>query len=586
MDFYPAYNAFMSSNPNCKLRVKEGYVKSANVPGTGKKGYISSTAMTAHNVEECKERSDHRAEQRQNHADTGGAASAQRDRVPPGHAPDPELKMQGIESTDMSYKWFSCTVATPGRHMPTSFCTVIRRWILTAVAILKAFLVIEIGEDKHGFTASARRNDVGRGRGGGRGGGRGRGRGRSGAFGGPDDEMNSEVGWRHCHFMLLFNCPDGFDSVLTTIVKNLIHPIAGQIGTHFCIKEFGYGQTPTLQAGYLQKDKGKDHFQSTSKGISEQELQHAVTAYDKKKLTFWAGKQELHKQSLFTDCYRWFTRMFPGQYPPHFIDVIVMMIRTGEYYPSQQWVLLPTGITSPARAQEMWHLMFRPQTCSRRDVIMIFFTDQKGSLYRSEIENIIDQMVTKMGPEETELTCKEKQPLVDSEVNDEDGNVLDIGTNMPEHFDDDEMAQSSLRPELTHRLLLVRSDDHRFLLSPYAGSIWSVLMNRQDLTNTEWTHRWTWIIIMESMTMSRAYRRFPQPTATVILVTILTTAIPWLTTTMMMSSSLPNVLTVKTMMMKTMILTMMTTMMVVASLHLRTSFELSLVARIQQHGRP
>ena len=86
----------------------------------------------------------------------------------------------------------------------------------------------------------------------------------------------------------------------------------------------------------------------------------------------------------------------------------------------------------------MWHLMFRPQTCSRRDAIMIFFTDQKGSLYRSEIENIIDQMVTKMGPEETELTCKEKQPLVDSEVNDEDGNVLDIGTNMPEHFDDDE----------------------------------------------------------------------------------------------------------------------------------------------------
>ena len=118
--------------------------------------------------------------------------------------------------------------------------------------------------------------------------------------------------------------------------------------------------------------------------------------------------------------------MFPGQYPPHFIDVIVMMIRTGEYYPSQQWVLLPTGITSPARAQAMWHLMFRPQTCTRRDVIMIFFTDQKGSLYRSEIENIIEQMITKMGPEETELTCKAKQPAVDSEANDEDGDILDI----------------------------------------------------------------------------------------------------------------------------------------------------------------
>ena len=99
MDFYPAYNAFMSSNPNCKLRVKEGYVKSTNVPGTGKKGHIRSIAMTARNVEESKERSEHRAEQRQNHADTGGAVTAQRDRVPPGQAPDLELKMQGIEST-------------------------------------------------------------------------------------------------------------------------------------------------------------------------------------------------------------------------------------------------------------------------------------------------------------------------------------------------------------------------------------------------------------------------------------------------------------------------------------------------------
>ena len=61
---------------------------------------------------------DHRAEQRQEHADTGGRATAQRDRIPPGPAPDPELKMQGIDSADMSYKWFSCTVATPGRHPP------------------------------------------------------------------------------------------------------------------------------------------------------------------------------------------------------------------------------------------------------------------------------------------------------------------------------------------------------------------------------------------------------------------------------------------------------------------------------------
>ena len=63
----------MSSNPNCKLRAKEGYIKSSNVPGTGKKGYIRSIAMTARNIEESKQRSDHRAEQRQQHPGTGGA---------------------------------------------------------------------------------------------------------------------------------------------------------------------------------------------------------------------------------------------------------------------------------------------------------------------------------------------------------------------------------------------------------------------------------------------------------------------------------------------------------------------------------
>ena len=156
------YNAFMSTNPNCKLRQKEGYVKSTNVAGTGRKGYIRSVAMTARNVEECRERSDHRAEQRQEHATSGGRTTAQSNRIPPGPAPDPDLKMDGIDEVNMSYKWFSCTVATPGRHMPTSFYTVLRRWILTTTAILKAFLVVEIGEDKHGFTASAKRNGTGR----------------------------------------------------------------------------------------------------------------------------------------------------------------------------------------------------------------------------------------------------------------------------------------------------------------------------------------------------------------------------------------------------------------------------------------
>lgn len=138
-----------------------------------------------------------------------------------------------------SHKWFSCTVATPGQHMPTSLCTALH--MITA-AIIKGLLVIEIGEDKYGFTASARRSGRGRGgrfgQGGGRGGG---GRSRGAAYGGPFDEMNSKIGWRHCHFMLLINCSEGFDSVLTTIVKNLIAPMAAQMATRFCIKEFGYG---------------------------------------------------------------------------------------------------------------------------------------------------------------------------------------------------------------------------------------------------------------------------------------------------------------------------------------------------------
>ena len=85
------YNAFMSNNPNCKLRQKEGHIKLTDVAGTGKKIDIRSIAMAARNVEECKERSDHRAEQREEHADIGGRATAQRNRIPPGPAPDPEL---------------------------------------------------------------------------------------------------------------------------------------------------------------------------------------------------------------------------------------------------------------------------------------------------------------------------------------------------------------------------------------------------------------------------------------------------------------------------------------------------------------
>ena len=73
--------------------------------------------MAARNIEECKQRGEHRAEQHQHHAGAGGTFTAQRDRGPPAPAPDPELKKDGSDAGSMAYKLFSCTVATPGRHM-------------------------------------------------------------------------------------------------------------------------------------------------------------------------------------------------------------------------------------------------------------------------------------------------------------------------------------------------------------------------------------------------------------------------------------------------------------------------------------
>ena len=64
--------------------------------------------------------------------------------------------------------------------------------------------------------------------------------------------------------------------------------------------------------------------------------------------------------------------------------------------------------------------------------MLIFFTDIKGSLYRNEVENVIDQLCSKMGPVETEDDCKSKQPAQDSELNDDDDNHHNIDNNRPE----------------------------------------------------------------------------------------------------------------------------------------------------------
>ena len=126
--FYPQYNAFLPGRLDRTLRCKEGYIKPGDVAQTGKPGYIRSVGMAARNIEECREHGQHRAEQRQEHAASGIAFTAQRASGPARSAPDPELKMDGIDAQSMTHKWFSCTVATtPGQHTPTSFYMVLRR---------------------------------------------------------------------------------------------------------------------------------------------------------------------------------------------------------------------------------------------------------------------------------------------------------------------------------------------------------------------------------------------------------------------------------------------------------------------------
>ena len=66
------------------------------------------------------------------------------------------------------------------------------------------------------------------------------------------------------HAMMEINSPQGYATVLNQILKDMLLPFMP--GTsHFCIKEFGYGQIPELNAGYLQKDR----FKSDTYQVSE-----------------------------------------------------------------------------------------------------------------------------------------------------------------------------------------------------------------------------------------------------------------------------------------------------------------------------
>ena len=112
-----------------------------------------------------------------------------------------------------------------------------------------------------------------------------------------------------------------------------------------------------------------------------------------------------------------------------------MVIRTGRYFPNQQWVLLPGGMQLPAKAQAMWHLMYKPETCARRDIMLIFFSDIKGALFRSDVEDVIAQLTSKMGPVVAEDDCKAKQPEPDEHyLNHDINDDLEIGGNDAEQF--------------------------------------------------------------------------------------------------------------------------------------------------------
>ena len=81
--------------------------------------------------------------------------------------------------------------------MPLALYTATTNWIDETPHVINSLTVVEIGEDKKGYSAASRRGR-GRGRGG-------RGRGQQRGNGGPSDEHDVPTGWRHMHAMLEIN---------------------------------------------------------------------------------------------------------------------------------------------------------------------------------------------------------------------------------------------------------------------------------------------------------------------------------------------------------------------------------------------
>ena len=254
MTFKPYLNAFLADTTDRRLRARLGYIKMKNIGQTGLPGYLRSVGMTQRNRREYATRTAVSLARR-----TAANNDEPVEPVREGPAADRTLAMDGIPVDQLSRQWYSITVDTPGSDMPLALYTVTTNWIDETPHVINSLTVVEIGEDKKGYSAASRRGR-GRGRGG-------RGRGQQRGSGGPSDEHDVPTGWRHMHAMLEINSPQGYATVLNQIFKDMLLPFMP--GTsHFCIKEFGYGQTPELNAGYLQKDR----FKSDTYQASEQLL--------------------------------------------------------------------------------------------------------------------------------------------------------------------------------------------------------------------------------------------------------------------------------------------------------------------------
>ena len=251
--FKPFLNGFVADAVNRRLRLRLGYIKMKDIGQTGRPGYLRSVGMTQRNKREYAARAV---------ANNARRTAANNDEpvepVRQGPSADRTLSMTGVPVDQLARQWYSITVDTPGSDMPLALYTVTTNWIEETPLIINSLTVVEIGEDKKGYSAASRR-----GRGRGRGGRFGRGGGRQRGSGGPSDEHDVPTGWRHMHAMMEINSPQGFATVLDQILKDMLLPFMP--GTsHFCVKEFGYGQTPELNAGYLQKDRFKsDTYQAS-----------------------------------------------------------------------------------------------------------------------------------------------------------------------------------------------------------------------------------------------------------------------------------------------------------------------------------